>query len=177
QQSILTLSLPRSSTSSPSVFTHSSTHQQSLFVLLSIWTKKKKNPVPPAKNSFNGTVGSVAAAAHDIAFVVYLHFFANIIQEGVEALAEDVPVKSVPSRHSSKRSRAAEVHNLSEKRRSGINEKMKALQHLIPNSIKVTPEADVIQRKFDLEQKRLDEDAFVYNSLQQPLKFSPAYQK
>ncbi|CAN6164981.1 unnamed protein product [Urochloa humidicola] len=37
----------------------------------------------------------------------------------------------------SKRSRAAEVHNLSEKRRrSKINEKMKALQSLIPNSNK-----------------------------------------
>lgn len=44
---------------------------------------------------------------------------------------------SVPSRGSSKRSRAAEVHNLSEKRRrSKINEKMKALQNLIPNSNK-----------------------------------------
>ncbi|XP_039052485.1 transcription factor PIF3-like isoform X1 [Hibiscus syriacus] len=40
-------------------------------------------------------------------------------------------------RSSSKRSRAAEVHNLSEKRRrSRINEKMKALQNLIPNSNK-----------------------------------------
>ncbi|MED6210642.1 hypothetical protein PIB30_066088 [Stylosanthes scabra] len=58
-------------------------------------------------------------------------------EEGVEALAEDVPAKSVPSRSSSKRSRAAEVHNLSEKRRrSRINEKMKALQNLIPNSNK-----------------------------------------
>ncbi|KAM1431245.1 hypothetical protein ACFX2I_047218 [Malus domestica] len=38
---------------------------------------------------------------------------------------------------SSKRSRAAEVHNLSKKRmRSRINEKMKALQNLIPNSNK-----------------------------------------
>ncbi|KAJ8538096.1 hypothetical protein K7X08_014636 [Anisodus acutangulus] len=38
---------------------------------------------------------------------------------------------------SSKRSRSAEVHNLSEKRRrSRINEKLKALQNLIPNSNK-----------------------------------------
>ncbi|KAL3614206.1 hypothetical protein CASFOL_042280 [Castilleja foliolosa] len=38
---------------------------------------------------------------------------------------------------SSKRSRAAEVHNLSEKRRrSRINEKLKALQSLVPNSNK-----------------------------------------
>ncbi|QHO38316.1 DNA mismatch repair protein [Arachis hypogaea] len=35
--------------------------------------------------------------------------------ESVEALAEDVPAKPVPSRCSSKRSRAAKVHNLSEK--------------------------------------------------------------
>eukprot|EP01018_Ginkgo_biloba_P036346 Gb_09709 [translate_table: standard] len=40
-------------------------------------------------------------------------------------------------RSSSKRSRAAQVHNLSEKRRRNrINEKMKALQKLIPNSNK-----------------------------------------
>ena len=55
--------------------------------------------------------------------------------EGPEAL--DVPLNPASSRSSSKRSRAAEVHNLSEKRRrSRINEKMKALQNLIPNSNK-----------------------------------------
>ncbi|KAL2668789.1 hypothetical protein AAZX31_01G174600 [Glycine max] len=59
-------------------------------------------------------------------------------EEGVEALAEEVPTKAASSRSSSKRSRAAEVHNLSEKRRrSRINEKMKALQNLIPNSNKM----------------------------------------
>lgn len=58
-------------------------------------------------------------------------------EEGVDALAEEVPTKPSLSRSSSKRSRAAEVHNLSEKRRrSRINEKMKALQNLIPNSNK-----------------------------------------
>ncbi|XP_064938700.1 transcription factor PHYTOCHROME INTERACTING FACTOR-LIKE 13-like isoform X2 [Musa acuminata AAA Group] len=58
-------------------------------------------------------------------------------EEGVEAFEED-PVKLAPSRSSgSKRSRAAEVHNMSEKRRrSRINEKMRALQNLIPNSNK-----------------------------------------
>ncbi|CAN7068483.1 unnamed protein product [Brassica oleracea var. botrytis] len=56
-------------------------------------------------------------------------------EEGVEAVVDDeLPSKS---RNSSKRCRAAEVHNLSEKRRrSRINEKMKALQSLIPNSNK-----------------------------------------
>ncbi|CAN8328255.1 unnamed protein product [Cochlearia groenlandica] len=60
-------------------------------------------------------------------------------EEGVEAVVDDeLPSKSSgPSRSSSKRCRAAEVHNLSEKRRrSRINEKMKALQSLIPNSNK-----------------------------------------
>ncbi|EXC32837.1 Transcription factor SPATULA [Morus notabilis] len=55
--------------------------------------------------------------------------------EGPEA--SEVPSNSAPPRSSSKRSRAAEIHNLSEKRRrSRINEKMKALQNLIPNSNK-----------------------------------------
>ncbi|THU69912.1 hypothetical protein C4D60_Mb08t19420 [Musa balbisiana] len=57
-------------------------------------------------------------------------------EEGVEAFEE--PAKPVPRRSSgSKRSRAAAVHNMSEKRRrSRINEKMRALQNLIPNSNK-----------------------------------------
>ncbi|KAL6207863.1 hypothetical protein ACLB2K_018816 [Fragaria x ananassa] len=55
--------------------------------------------------------------------------------EGPEA--PEVPLNPAPPRSLSKRSRAAEVHNLSEKRRrSKINEKMKALQNLIPNSNK-----------------------------------------
>ncbi|XLR38651.1 hypothetical protein S83_023311, partial [Arachis hypogaea] len=86
--------------------------------------------------------------------------------EGVEALAEDVPAKPVPYKCSSKRRKAAEVHN---RRRRRIKEKMKALQHLSPNSIKIY--------KLELEQKRLEEDAFVYNSLQQQPKLSPVYQK
>ncbi|KAK9284511.1 hypothetical protein L1049_023685 [Liquidambar formosana] len=58
-------------------------------------------------------------------------------EEGLEAFVEEAQTKHVPPRGSSKRSRAAEVHNLSEKRRrSRINEKMKALQNLIPNSNK-----------------------------------------
>ncbi|XP_068342727.1 transcription factor SPATULA-like [Pyrus communis] len=55
-------------------------------------------------------------------------------EEGLEAFVE---ARRGGGRSSSKRSRAAEVHNLSEKRRrSRINEKMKALQNLIPNSNK-----------------------------------------
>nr|WDA53361.1 spatula [Erycina pusilla] len=61
----------------------------------------------------------------------------------VELDIEDVeeervkPTASTRCGSGSKRSRAAEVHNLSEKRRrSRINEKMRALQNLIPNSNK-----------------------------------------
>ncbi|XP_010437251.1 PREDICTED: transcription factor SPATULA-like isoform X1 [Camelina sativa] len=61
-------------------------------------------------------------------------------EEGGEAVVDEAPSSKSggpPSRSSSKRCRAAEVHNLSEKRRrSRINEKMKALQSLIPNSNK-----------------------------------------
>ncbi|MBA0859186.1 hypothetical protein Goshw_004233 [Gossypium schwendimanii] len=58
-------------------------------------------------------------------------------EEGIEAPVDEALPKPAPPRSSSKRSRAAEVHNLSEKRRrSRINEKMKALQNLIPNSNK-----------------------------------------
>ncbi|KAF5736160.1 transcription factor SPATULA isoform X2 [Tripterygium wilfordii] len=61
----------------------------------------------------------------------------SLMHEGLDALAEELQAKPAPPRGSSKRSRAAEVHNLSEKRRrSRINEKMKALQNLIPNSNK-----------------------------------------
>ncbi|KAK3019922.1 hypothetical protein RJ639_004905, partial [Escallonia herrerae] len=50
--------------------------------------------------------------------------------------APELPANAVPPR-SSKRSRATEIHNLSEKRRRcRINEKLKALQNLIPNSNK-----------------------------------------
>ncbi|KAK1410277.1 hypothetical protein QVD17_36812 [Tagetes erecta] len=57
--------------------------------------------------------------------------------EGFENLMEELAAKSNASRNPSKRARAAEVHNLTEKRRrSRINEKMKALQKLIPNSNK-----------------------------------------
>ncbi|GFP83931.1 transcription factor spatula [Phtheirospermum japonicum] len=53
-----------------------------------------------------------------------------------ESEASENRTNSGPPR-SSKRSRAAEVHNLSEKRRrSRINEKLKALQSLVPNSNK-----------------------------------------
>ncbi|KAF9682383.1 hypothetical protein SADUNF_Sadunf05G0103300 [Salix dunnii] len=57
-------------------------------------------------------------------------------EEVLKALTDEMSAKPALPR-SSKRTRAAEVHNLSEKRRRRrINEKMKALQNLIPNSNK-----------------------------------------
>ncbi|XP_057807462.1 LOW QUALITY PROTEIN: transcription factor PIF3 [Salvia miltiorrhiza] len=63
--------------------------------------------------------------------------------EESECRSDDVETESVDAKKAtclrgSKRSRAAEVHNLSERRRRDrINEKMRALQELIPNCNKV----------------------------------------
>ncbi|KAL6912295.1 hypothetical protein ACP4OV_001100 [Aristida adscensionis] len=57
--------------------------------------------------------------------------------ESEDALGSSESEPARAARPRGKRSRAAEVHNLSEKRRrSKINEKMKALQNLVPNSSK-----------------------------------------
>ncbi|XP_024520055.1 transcription factor PIF3-like isoform X2 [Selaginella moellendorffii] len=60
--------------------------------------------------------------------------------ESMDCQSEDVEAESVDTKKPAtrpKRSRAAEVHNLSERRRRDrINEKMRALQELIPNSNK-----------------------------------------
>ncbi|KAL1540397.1 transcription factor SPATULA-like [Salvia divinorum] len=89
-----------------------------------------------------GGGGAVAESSTSLSFSDPSCFFAggpsgkNLAStcEGGEAC--DISVNPAPPR-SSKRSRAAEVHNLSEKRRrSRINEKLKALQNLIPNSNK-----------------------------------------
>nr|AKN09605.1 basic helix-loop-helix transcription factor [Salvia miltiorrhiza] len=92
-----------------------------------------------------GGGGAVAESSTSISFSDPSCFFAresggvrgkNLASTCEGGDACDVPVNPVPPR-SSKRSRAAEVHNLSEKRRrSRINEKLKALQNLIPNSNK-----------------------------------------
>ncbi|KAJ3695460.1 hypothetical protein LUZ60_000837 [Juncus effusus] len=68
-------------------------------------------------------------------------------EEGVGVSEEMAKPRSRSS--GSKRSRAAEVHNLSEKRRrSRINEKMRALQSLIPNSNK-TDKASMLDEAID----------------------------
>ncbi|KAJ4754379.1 Transcription factor SPATULA [Rhynchospora pubera] len=59
------------------------------------------------------------------------------LDEEVMGVPKEAGNSAKPRSSGSKRSRAAEVHNLSEKRRrSRINEKMRALQSLIPNSNK-----------------------------------------
>ncbi|XP_057973603.1 transcription factor SPATULA-like isoform X2 [Malania oleifera] len=87
--------------------------------------------------------------------------------------SSDVPLNPAPRRSSSKRSRAAEVHNLSEKRRrSRINEKMKALQMLIPNSNK-TDKASMLDEAIEyLKQLQLQVQML---SMRNGLSLHPAY--
>nr|WAK86100.1 transcription factor bHLH54 [Nothapodytes nimmoniana] len=61
------------------------------------------------------------------------------VEEDSVGVNKEAPVQGSPSlKNISKRTRAAEVHNLSERRRrERINEKMRALQDLIPNCNKV----------------------------------------
>lgn len=69
--------------------------------------------------------------------LVMRHQSMATVCENEDALGSSESDPARPVRPRGKRSRAAEVHNLSEKRRrSRINEKMKALQTLIPNSSK-----------------------------------------
>ncbi|XP_073019770.1 transcription factor SPATULA-like [Primulina eburnea] len=104
--------------------------------------------------SSGGAPTAVAESSSRISVSDYSSFFpkesdeinpSNIVKKMVSSFegseASDGQFNSViprsSSSSSSKRSRAAEVHNLSEKRRrSRINEKLKALQNLIPNSNK-----------------------------------------
>ncbi|KAL3634158.1 hypothetical protein CASFOL_021212 [Castilleja foliolosa] len=74
---------------------------------------------------------------------------------------------------SSKRSRAAEVHNLSEKRRrSRINEKLKALQSLVPNSNK-TDKASMLDETIEyLKQLQLQVQML---SMRNGLSIHPGY--
>ncbi|KAM0943509.1 putative transcription factor bHLH family [Dioscorea sansibarensis] len=93
--------------------------------------------------------------------------------EGGAEFSEE-PVKSENSRPSGlKRSRAAEVHNLSEKRRrSRINEKMKALQNLIPNSNK-TDKASMLDEAIEyLKQLQLQVQIL---SMRNGLSLHPTY--
>lgn len=74
---------------------------------------------------------------------------------------------------SSKRTRAAEIHNLSEKRRrSRINEKLKALQTLIPNSNK-TDKASMLDEAIEyLKQLQLQVQML---TMRNGLSLQPAY--
>ncbi|KAJ0983848.1 hypothetical protein J5N97_002204 [Dioscorea zingiberensis] len=95
-------------------------------------------------------------------------------EEGAEASEGPVkPVPAKPSASGTKRSRAAEVHNLSEKRRrSRINEKMKALQNLIPNSNK-TDKASMLDEAIEyLKQLQLQVQML---SMRNGLSLQPMY--
>ncbi|XP_031480048.1 transcription factor SPATULA isoform X2 [Nymphaea colorata] len=99
-----------------------------------------------------------------------LEFGSEEAQEAPEELA-----KPPPSRTSSKRSRAAEVHNLSEKRRRRrINEKMKALQKLIPNANK-TDKASMLDEAIEyLKQLQLQVQMLsMRNGLSLPSMYMP----
>lgn len=93
-------------------------------------------------------------------------------EEGGEA-SEEPSSKQGPTKSASKRSRAAEVHNLSEKRRrSRINEKMKALQNLIPNSNK-TDKASMLDEAIEyLKQLQLQVQML---SMRNGLNLQPMY--
>ncbi|XP_037494339.1 transcription factor SPATULA isoform X3 [Jatropha curcas] len=88
-----------------------------------------------AKESTENAVSSVMSKRRGVSVENDLGDLSCDSEKGAEV--SDMPSETARPRTSSKRSRAAEVHNLSEKRRrSRINEKMKALQNLIPNSNK-----------------------------------------
>ncbi|KAG6438124.1 hypothetical protein SASPL_103060 [Salvia splendens] len=101
---------------------------------LQILLQNSSSSAAAAAGGFFGGGGAVAKSSTSISFSDPSCKNLPSTFEGGEAY--DTMVNPVAPR-SSKRSRAAEVHNLSEKRRrSRINEKLKALQNLIPNSNK-----------------------------------------
>ncbi|XP_021847957.2 transcription factor SPATULA isoform X2 [Spinacia oleracea] len=100
-------------------------------------------PLPEDHGQFPGsTVFSESPALLDPGFPFSGGYYSSgLPMEGIDDAdcqsEEEARGKSASGKSSSKRSRAAEVHNMSEKRRrQRINEKMKALQKLIPNSNK-----------------------------------------
>ncbi|KAF5791711.1 putative transcription factor bHLH family [Helianthus annuus] len=92
--------------------------------------------VPTAANAPVNVVGHVASSSAGTTDYDPDEYDSDC-EEALGHLMEEMVAKPDHPRNSSKRTRAAEVHNMSEKRRrSRINEKMKALQKLIPNSNK-----------------------------------------
>lgn len=91
-----------------------------------------------AANSFSDYDGSTSSMKRGREFSLEDNRIENFIFKGESgAETSEMGEGSQGQGRSSKRSRSAEVHNLSEKRRrSRINEKLKALQNLIPNSNK-----------------------------------------
>ncbi|CAA6672535.1 unnamed protein product [Spirodela intermedia] len=121
-----------------------------------------------------GAVGTAAEGGGDVGTAVSSLGFdpAALLQGGQRCAPRTLTpttarARRPPPRSGSKRSRAAEVHNLSEKRRrSRINEKMKALQNLIPNSNK-TDKASMLDEAIEyLKQLQLQVQAIVLKLLE-----------
>ncbi|XP_042046869.1 transcription factor SPATULA-like [Salvia splendens] len=121
---------------------YGSNESEDMSSFLQILLQNSSSSAAAAGGLFGGGGGAVAESSTSISFSDPSCFFAggprckNLSSTFEGGEAYDTMVNPVAPR-SSKRSRAAEVHNLSEKRRrSRINEKLKALQNLIPNSNK-----------------------------------------
>ncbi|KAH9608518.1 hypothetical protein KSS87_015028 [Heliosperma pusillum] len=101
--------------------------------------ERNAEPVVAASSVCSGN--SVGKASNERACDLKRKLRETTESEGPSEEIEDESIgakKAVHARASSKRIRAAEVHNLSERRRRDrINEKMRALQELIPNCNKV----------------------------------------
>ncbi|XP_044475633.1 transcription factor ALC-like [Mangifera indica] len=101
-------------------------------------------PKPEDRNRFGRSADPLLLDSSSPAVVNFSNFMVSALDSDTNDSEKGLEAPELPSdtggrnkTSSSKRSRAAEVHNLSEKRRrSRINEKMRALQNLIPNSNK-----------------------------------------
>ncbi|KAL7155040.1 hypothetical protein ABFS83_03G047000 [Erythranthe nasuta] len=128
--------------------------EEDISSFLQILLQNSSSSAPAAASAAAGDffIGGEAVAVPEsstgIIFSDTSCFFGNLASSSEEPDGSDaLGNPSLP--HSSKRRRAAEVHNLSEKRRrSRINEKLKALQNLIPNSNK-TDKASMLDEAID----------------------------
>ncbi|KAG6434767.1 hypothetical protein SASPL_106409 [Salvia splendens] len=150
---------------------YGSNESEDMSSFLQILLQNSSSSAAAAGGLFGGGGGAVAESSTSISFSDPSCFFAggprckNLSSTFEGGEAYDTMVNPVAPR-SSKRSRAAEVHNLSEKRRrSRINEKLKALQNLIPNSNK-TDKASMLDEAIEyLKQLQLQVQVFAFSSL------------
>ncbi|KAJ4850191.1 hypothetical protein Tsubulata_027122 [Turnera subulata] len=123
--------------------TDANSHQNMGENAITGWADVEKATEPVVASSSVCSGNSVERASDDLAPTLKRKHRDTEESEGPSDDVEEESVgvkKPAPPRagSSSKRSRAAEVHNLSERRRRDrINEKMRALQELIPNCNKV----------------------------------------